>query len=76
MKLVSKKHFYKIIFDKDLDLVIKSDHNTLTKIQKTIFTYRNGVVFGYSETNHNSDAMEETGFSPVTYFINERELIP
>lgn len=72
MKEIDKKEFYKIIYDKELDICVSSDYikggEWGKATIKTKFTYRNGDIFGESLTNYDLDSDD---YGKVSYFIKE-----
>ncbi len=72
MKAISKKDFFKIIYEKDLDICFYSQMNSITQVMTTKAEYRNGKSFGKIVTEY--DKINEEGLGTVTYYISESEL--
>jgi hypothetical protein len=73
MKEVTKKQFYKVIYDNDLDVCVFSTYNQGKQLMTTEFKFRNSEVFGYSYHNYDLDSDQ---YGEQTYTIaNKWEIV-
>ena len=69
MTPVNKESFYKVIYEKDLDVCVYSRcRGTPTTLIITDFKFRSGMLFGISETNYNLDS---ENYGEVTYYLGD-----